>query len=87
MYTKAGHYTDASTLLTVCCLLCCAMLSQVAEGSGLSPVGEVLLVPDLSSAVDIPWCTGSSMSAADMMEKDLSESQRGGFVRCVYGVV
>jgi hypothetical protein len=52
-------------------LLICAC--QVVESSGLAPVGEVLLVPDLAAAV--PWVgqPGDIMAPADMVERDLSE--------------
>jgi hypothetical protein len=55
---------------------CCdyASLCQVVEASGLAPVGEVLLVPDLSAAVAVPGSSlGDVMAPVDMMEKDLSE--------------
>eukprot|EP00775_Hariotina_reticulata_P007353 gene7353-7564_t len=46
------------------------MAAQAAD-TGLSPVGEVLLVPDLLAAVQLPWCPGHSMAPVDMMERDL----------------
>jgi hypothetical protein len=56
---------------------CCVFLgpAQVVESSGLAPVGEVLLVPDLSAAV--PWVgqPGDIMAPVDMVERDLSEWQ------------
>lgn len=45
----------------------------VCEGSGLHPVGEVLLVPDLSAAVDVSWLPETVMAPVDMMEKDLCQ--------------
>lgn len=48
-------------------------MEQVCEGSGLHPVGEVLLVPDLSAAVDASWLPETVMAPVDMMEKDLCE--------------
>lgn len=46
---------------------------QVVESSGLAPVGEVLLVPDLAAAVPAGGSQGDLMAPVDMMEKDLSE--------------
>lgn len=46
---------------------------QVVEASGLAPVGEVLLVPDLAAAVPGVCGQGGLMAPVDMMEKDLSE--------------
>lgn len=51
----------------------CLCMEQVCEGSGLHPVGEVLLVPDLSAAVDASWLPETVMAPVDMMEKDLCE--------------
>lgn len=48
-------------------------VSQVVEASGLAPVGEVLLVPDLAAAVPGVCGQGGLMAPVDMMEKDLSE--------------
>lgn len=45
---------------------------QVVGDSGLSPVGEVLLVPDLSAAVPC-HAQDTLMAPVDMVEKDLSE--------------
>lgn len=79
-----SHAATCTTLailllhLTVCLLLLCWCLpppAQVVEASGLAPVGEVLLVPDLSAAV--PWVgkPGDIMAPVDMVERDLSEWQ------------
>jgi glutamine synthetase len=38
--------------------------------SGLSPVGECRLVPDLSTLVPLPFARGQAMVACDMMEPD-----------------
>jgi hypothetical protein len=46
---------------------------QVVESSGLAPVGEVLLVPDLAAAVPAGGSQGDLMAPVDMMEKDLSK--------------
>eukprot|EP00882_Tetradesmus_deserticola_P033904 GHRQ01038767.1.p5 GENE.GHRQ01038767.1~~GHRQ01038767.1.p5 ORF type:complete len:122 (+),score=35.97 GHRQ01038767.1:178-543(+) len=50
-----------------------AAADTVLPGSGLSAVGEVLLVPDLSAVQALPWAVGHSIAPADMLEKDLSE--------------
>src|SRR3712207_4301454 len=38
--------------------------------SGLSPVGEVRLVPDLSSLTQLPFARGQAMVCCDMTEPD-----------------
>lgn len=38
--------------------------------SGLSPVGECRLVPDLSTLTPLPFARGQAMAACDMMEPD-----------------
>src|ERR671915_2192178 len=38
--------------------------------SGLSPVGEVRLVPDLSTLIPLPFARGQAMVACDMTEPD-----------------
>jgi glutamine synthetase len=38
--------------------------------SGLSPVGEVRLVPDLSTLIPLPFVRGQAMVSCDMMEPD-----------------
>src|ERR687883_678308 len=38
--------------------------------SGLSPVGEIRLVPDLSSLTPLPFARGQAMVACDMTEPD-----------------
>lgn len=52
---------------------CCYVCTQVVESSGLAPVGEVLIVPDLAAAV--PWVgqPGDIMAPVDMVERDLSK--------------
>jgi len=59
-------------VITHCHAVCAFVVAQAAD-TGLSPVGEVLLVPDLLAAVPLPWCPGHSMAPVDMMERDLSE--------------
>src|SRR5918998_2021340 len=39
-------------------------------GSGLSPVGEVRLVPDLKTLTPLPFARGQAMVCCDMMELD-----------------
>lgn len=39
-------------------------------GSGLSPVGEIRLVPDLSSLTALPFAPGQAMACCDMTEPD-----------------
>jgi hypothetical protein len=67
--------------LTKACMSHPCFADMVAEGSGLSPVGEVLLVPDLAAAVAVPWCpAGSGMAPVDMLEKG---GQGGGSSLCL----
>lgn len=59
-------------------------LRQVVESSGLAPVGEVLMVPDLLAAV--PWVgqPGDIMAPVDMVERDLSESTTAAPHNCAF---
>jgi hypothetical protein len=50
-----------------------AAADTVLPDSGLSAVGEVLLVPDLSAVQALPWAEGHSIAPVDMLERDLSE--------------
>uniref|UniRef100_A0A383W2T1 GS catalytic domain-containing protein n=1 Tax=Tetradesmus obliquus TaxID=3088 RepID=A0A383W2T1_TETOB len=50
-----------------------AAADTVLPGSGLSAVGEVLLLPDLDAAVELPWAQGHSMAPVDMLERDMSK--------------
>ncbi|KAF6262809.1 hypothetical protein COO60DRAFT_573156 [Scenedesmus sp. NREL 46B-D3] len=50
-----------------------AAADTVLPGSGLSAVGEVLLVPDLSAVQTLPWAPGHSIAPVDMLERDLSK--------------
>src|ERR687886_929793 len=43
---------------------------QLHTASGLSPVGEVRLVPDLSSLTRLPFAVGQAMALCDMTEPD-----------------
>jgi glutamine synthetase len=45
--------------------------------SGLSPVGECRLVPDLSTLTPLPFARGQAMVACDMMEPDAATSWDG----------
>ena len=45
--------------------------------SGLSPVGECRLVPDLSSLTPLPFVRGQAMVCCDMMEPDASTPWEG----------
>ncbi|WIA40825.1 hypothetical protein OEZ86_004502 [Tetradesmus obliquus] len=51
-----------------------AAADTVLPGSGLSAVGEVLLLPDLDAAVALPWAQGHSMAPVDMLERDMSKA-------------
>jgi hypothetical protein len=50
-----------------------AAADTVLPDSGLSAVGEVLLVPDLSAVQALPWAEGHCIAPVDMLERDLSE--------------
>lgn len=41
--------------------------------SGLIPVGEVRMIPDLSAVQVLPWAPGHIMAPAEMWDRDLSE--------------
>src|SRR5215211_8888152 len=43
---------------------------QLHPASGLSPVGEVRLVPDLSTLTPLPFARGQAMVSCDMTEPD-----------------
>jgi hypothetical protein len=58
-----------------------AAADTVLTDTGLSAVGEVLLVPDLSAVQALPWAEGHSIAPVDMLERDLSEYHSGG---CLY---
>src|SRR5215213_4177783 len=45
--------------------------------SGLSPVGECRLVPDLSTLVPLPFARGQAMVSCDMMEQDAETPWEG----------
>eukprot|EP00878_Enallax_costatus_P015569 GHUV01016309.1.p1 GENE.GHUV01016309.1~~GHUV01016309.1.p1 ORF type:complete len:449 (+),score=128.44 GHUV01016309.1:1263-2609(+) len=45
---------------------------MMVPGSGLIPVGEVRLIPDLSAVQALPWAEGHSIAPAEMWERDLS---------------
>jgi glutamine synthetase len=56
--------------------------------SGLSPVGEVRLVPDLSTLTPLPFARGQAMVSCDMMEPDARTPWEGcprGALRKVLG--
>jgi hypothetical protein len=50
-----------------------AAADTVLPESGLSAVGEVLLVPDLSAVQELPWAEGHCIAPVDMLERDLGE--------------